>query len=350
MHCSVQSLLLKFKVPAGTSRGVLHTKPSWIIDLSHENVYGLGEISVIPGLSPEYENEQAFVDKIEQVVSAINQGACHPEKGFDEHLLSSLIDYPSILFGLETAWLDFTNGGKGIYFDNAFARGVKSIPINGLIWMGAPAYMRQQIEQKIADGFTTLKMKIGAIDLDAELEILRSIRANYSPEQLTLRVDANGAFDANTAPAILDKLADLAIHSIEQPIATGNIQAMRTLCARTPIPIALDEELIGIQKIAYKTQLLEVIRPQYIILKPSLHGGISGTREWIALAEARNIPWWMTSALESNIGLNAICQLAGAYENSLPQGLGTGALYENNVESDLLVKNGQIRKVAPKEA
>jgi o-succinylbenzoate synthase len=346
MHCTVQPIVLKFKVPAGTSRGVLLTKPSWIVELIDEDIRGKGEISIIPGLSPEFTDEQLFTDKIHEIVKAINEGICDSKKGFDAAFLAELSDFPSILFGLETAWLDFKNGGKGIYFDNAFSRGEKSIPINGLIWMGDPDYMRQQIAQKIADGFTTLKMKIGAIGLNEELDILRSIRANYSPEELTLRVDANGAFQPHEAPQILEHLAELGIHSIEQPIAAGNSAAMHQLCSKTPIPIALDEELIGVNQSTDKIKLLEEIEPQYIILKPSLHGGISGTHEWIALAEAHNIPWWMTSALESNIGLSAICQLAGEYDNVLPQGLGTGGLYENNFESNLVLANGTIRQVS----
>ena len=205
--------------------------------------------------------------------------------------------------------------------------------------------MTEQITQKLAAGFTTIKMKIGAMDLDTELELLQSIRKNYSKEEITLRVDANGAFDEGTAAVVLQKLADLDIHSIEQPIKAGNIEAMKKLCLTSPTPIALDEELIGIYNTEEKIKLLETIQPQYIILKPSLHGGISGTKEWIALAEERNIQWWMTSALESNVGLEVICQLAGEYSNSLPQGLGTGSLYTNNSESPLTVAEGMIFRV-----
>jgi L-alanine-DL-glutamate epimerase-like enolase superfamily enzyme len=211
--------------------------------------------------------------------------------------------------------------------------------------MGSEAFMAEQITQKLAAGFTTIKMKIGAMDLDTELELLHSIRKNYSKEEITLRVDANGAFDAEKAEVVLQKLADLDIHSIEQPIKAGNCEAMKKLCLTSPIPIALDEELIGIYEREEKIKLLETIQPQYIILKPSLHGGISGTKEWIALAEERNIQWWMTSALESNVGLEVICQLAGEYSNLLPQGLGTGSLYTNNSESPLTVAEGMIFRV-----
>jgi O-succinylbenzoate synthase len=307
MNCWVEFIDLKFIQPAGTSRGVLYSKPSWILHLNQGMVTGKGEISVIPGLSPDYSDQISFEKKIDEVLSQLNGDGCNPEEGIASSLLNSLKDFPSILFGLETAWLDFEHGGKGIYL-----------------------------------GFTTIKMKIGAIDLITELKILRSIREKFSADQLTLRVDANGAFAKTEATKVLQQLAELEIHSIEQPIPAGTWDDMSELCKYTPVPIALDEELIGITSREKKTELLETICPQYIILKPSLHGGISGTKEWIELAEAQNIPWWMTSALESNLGLNAICQFSAEYENPLPQGLGTGSLYENNFESDLTVKNGFI--------
>jgi o-succinylbenzoate synthase len=333
---------LQFLRPAGTSRGVLHSKPSWILHLNHRDIVGKGEISIIPGLSPEFSDQLSFEKKIDEVISALNNGAWNPTEGIDPFLLESLQHFPSVLFGLETAWLDFKNGGKSNYFNNAFSLGEQKIPINGLVWMGTPEFMQEQIDQKLNAGFTTIKMKIGAIDLEAELSILRSIRKQYDPDQLTLRVDANGAFSKTEATKVLQKLSELDIHSIEQPIAAGSWVDMKELCQSTPIPIALDEELIGIYPQKDKIELLEIIRPQYIILKPSLHGGISGTRQWIELAEAQNIPWWITSALESNIGLNAICQLTAQYNNPLPQGLGTGSLYENNFESDLVVRDGFI--------
>jgi len=342
MNCWVEFIDLKFIQPAGTSRGVLYSKPSWILHLNQGMVTGKGEISVIPGLSPDYSDQISFEKKIDEVLSQLNGDGCNPEEGIASSLLNSLKDFPSILFGLETAWLDFEHGGKGIYFDNSFSQGDRKIPINGLVWMGTPEFMQEQIDQKLKSGFTTIKMKIGAIDLITELKILRSIREKFSADQLTLRVDANGAFAKTEATKVLQQLAELEIHSIEQPIPAGTWDDMSELCKYTPVPIALDEELIGITSREKKTELLETICPQYIILKPSLHGGISGTKEWIELAEAQNIPWWMTSALESNLGLNAICQFSAEYENPLPQGLGTGSLYENNFESDLTVKNGFI--------
>lgn len=337
MNCWVEFIDLQFIRPAGTSRGILHSKPSWILYISDGEHTGKGEISVIPGLSPEYKDMESFEEKIREVCVFLEDGVWSIEHG-----LALWEDYPSIRFGVETALLDLQNGGRGVYFDNAFARGEKKIPINGLVWMGTPDFMEEQIEQKLKDGFSTIKMKIGAIDLDSELSILRSIREHYSAENLTLRVDANGAFTKENAAPVLEALAELEIHSIEQPIAAGQFEAMRDLCKNTPVPIALDEELIGINSPEEKEILLETIRPQYIILKPSLHGSISGTKEWIRIAEEKNIPWWMTSALESNIGLNAICQFTAEYENNLPQGLGTGSLYKNNFQSELVVEKGEI--------
>lgn len=337
MKATFQRLELIFKVPAGTSRGTLKTKNSWILSLEKDGVIGKGEISIIEGLSPDFKDLQSFEAKIEETCLFLRTWSI-------EHRawMENLQEFPAILFGFETALLDLQNGGKGIIFENDFSRGKRKIPINGLVWMGSEEFMSQQIKQKIAEGFTTIKMKIGAIDLNTEISLLKSIREKYSEQELTLRVDANGAFTPSQAKSVLKQLAELKIHSIEQPIKAGQWEEMKELCSNTPTPIALDEELIGITDKQEKINLLETIQPQYIILKPSLHGGISGTQEWITLAETKKIPWWITSALESNIGLNAICQLAGEYKNSLPQGLGTGALFKNNIECGLRVENGLI--------
>lgn len=337
MHASFYHLPLHFKKPAGTSRGFMHTKNSWILELEENGIIGRGEISIIEGLSPEFTDIVSFEKKIKEICSDLEQGARNKEQGF-EHLG----DFPSIKFGVETALRDLSTGGKGIIFDNAFSRGEQKIPINGLVWMGDEAYMIEQIDQKIKEGYSTIKMKIGAIELKTELQILKKIRKDFSAEKITLRVDANGAFSRQEAHILLQRLADLDIHSIEQPIRQGKWKEMQMLCSNTPTPIALDEELIGIEEKVNKIDLLETIQPQFIILKPSLHGGISGTQEWIRLAEERNIGWWITSALESNIGLNAICQLAGEYNIEIPQGLGTGSLYTNNIPSDLEIDAGMI--------
>jgi len=317
-----------FKRPSGTSRGILTEKHAWFIEIwdeSSPDTIGRGECSIIPGLSPDFESFEKYEAQLEDLCEDLNL---------------DLTEWPSLKFGLECALLDLENGGKNIIFDNDFRRGEKSILINGLVWMGDRDFMLEQIHEKIEAGFSTIKMKIGAIDFSSELELLKIIR-DFS-ESLTLRVDANGAFAPSDALAKLNALADLRIHSIEQPIKAGQWESMRELCSLTPLDIALDEELIGINNSQKKTELLETIKPQFIILKPSLHGGISGTKEWISLAEERKIPWWMTSALESNIGLNAICQLTAEYRNDLPQGLGTGSLYTDNIPSNLLVQNGSI--------
>lgn len=322
----------QFKRPSGTSRGVLTEKHAWFLEIWNEDnpdIIGTGECSIIPGLSPDYENDEQYEQKLISVCNNLSQ---------------DLIDFPSIQFGVETALLDLKNGGKGFFFDNDFTNGKQKIAINGLIWMGDEAFMQEQIEQKIAEGFTTIKLKIGAIDFESEIALLKSIRNRFSSEQITLRVDANGAFPIEEALNKLTQLSELDMHSIEQPIKAGKWLEMSQLCSSTPLPIALDEELIGINTVNDKIRLLEVISPQFIILKPSLHGGIKGCREWIDLAEERNISWWMTSALESNVGLDAICQFTAEYNNNLPQGLGTGSLYIENTPTNLKVENGMIFK------
>ena len=337
MKATFTKLELHFKRPVGTSRGIMNIKNSWILKLTKDEITGVGEISIIEGLSPDFENSESFEKKIQEVCLLIE----NRQLTINNFILDN---NPSIKFGVETALRDLQNGGKGIIFDNDFTSGKRKLPINGLIWMGDESFMNEQIEQKLEEGFSTLKMKIGAIDFETELKLLQSIRKRHSKNEITLRVDANGSFLLHQAKSVLEQLAELDIHSIEQPIKVGQWDEMKKLCEISPTPIALDEELIGIEDVSKKIELLETIRPQYIILKPSLHGGISGTQEWIQLAEERTIPWWLTSALESNIGLNAICQLAGEYKNKLPQGLGTGSLYTNNVESDLVVENGFIFK------
>ena len=322
----------QFKRPSGTSRGVLTEKHGWFLEVwntEDSEVIGIGECSIIPGLSPDFDSFESYERMLTAVCADTN---------------IDLDEWPSIKFGLETALLDLENGGQRIIFNNGFSKGKQSIAINGLIWMGESSFMHEQIEEKLNAGFTTLKMKIGAIDFESEIKILQSIRDRYTKEQITLRVDANGAFSPEEAEHKLSILADLDIHSIEQPIKAGQYKAMAELCTKTKLPIALDEELIGIHIKVDKINLLKQVKPQFIILKPSLHGGISGTKEWIEIAESHNIPWWITSALESNIGLNAICQLAAEYDNLLPQGLGTGSLYVNNIPSSLVVKNGFISR------
>lgn len=335
LKTSVHKHTLNFKRPSGTSRGVLTDKDSWIVEIWEKNnpsVKGIGEISIIKSLSPEWNEEYpAF---IEETLEQIND--------LDFPFLTSLTAYPSLRFGLESAYRDLMNGGQQIYYPNKFSRGEDSILINGLIWMGNKNEMMEQIEAKLKDGFHCIKMKIGAINFEEECALLEYIRSQYSLEQIELRVDANGAFNADDAMDKLSRLSEFHLHSIEQPIKQGQWESMRRLCASTPLPIALDEELIGIESIEEKQVLLEKIQPQYIILKPSLVGGFKSCDEWISVAESLGISWWVTSALESNIGLNAIAQYTYEKNNPLPQGLGTGQLYTNNIPSGLELLNDKL--------
>lgn len=325
---------LKFIKPAGTSRGVLHTKNSWILTLSDGRNEGYGEFSIIETLSPDWSTD--YPKTLIEIAEQINKGI-----GIDD-LIQKHKAKPSIVFGLETAQLDLKYGGQRMLFQTNFFSGKQQIPINGLIWMNDAATMKQSIEDKLQEGFDCIKLKIGAIDYEDELQLLKSIRDSFSENEIEIRVDANGAFSPAEAKIVLDDLHSLAIHSIEQPIKQGQIKEMAELCRSAATPIALDEELIGIHDKKNKTDLLDQIQPQYIILKPSLHGGIRGSREWIHLAEERNIGWWMTSALESNIGLNCISQFASSFASKMYQGLGTGSLYHNNIESPLTVEKGHI--------
>jgi o-succinylbenzoate synthase len=334
---------LVFKFDAGTSRGVLKKKDVfWIkaLYLDQPEIAGWGEAAPLVKLSlddrPDFENIlQQTLEQMATIAWSQNENEVLSQVG---QLIPVYL--PSIKFGLETAILDLINGGKKKILGQDFFEGNRTIPINGLIWMGEKDFMLEQINEKFEQGFDCIKMKIGAIDFKQELELLTYIRERYSKDQITLRVDANGAFSPEEALAKLHELAEFDLHSIEQPIAAGNWEAMRKLCEATPLPIALDEELIGVEN---KGELLDAIRPQHIILKPTLLGGILETKEWITLAEERNIGWWMTSALESNIGLNAIAQLADSLGASIPQGLGTGKLYQNNLKSPLEIDQGHIR-------
>lgn len=323
---------LIFKQPSGTSRGVLTTKKSYFFFLRKNNITAIGECGLLQGLScddvPEYEE--------------VLQQVCSDIANYEYWLNEGLINFPSIRFGLEMALLDWYYGGNSILFPSAFTANEASININGLIWMGTKGAMQQQIEAKLNDGFKCLKLKIGAIDFNEEIELLKFIRESFSPEQLEIRVDANGAFNAEDALEKLNTLSAFSLHSIEQPIKAGQWQQMAQLCKQTPFPIALDEELIGIHTFQHKQQLLAEIKPQYIILKPSLLGGIESCNEWIELADRMNIGWWITSALESNIGLNAIAQYTFTLNSNMPQGLGTGQLYTNNFESPLTLLGDRL--------
>ncbi len=337
-----------FRFEARTSRGRMTQKKSWFLrlwdDREPERV-GVGECSLLSGLSPENpENIESQLAALANALRAMPaEAALFPFgelRNFAEKRLA-IGNSPALLFAFETALLDWQLGGKRHIFPNAFVQG-EAIPINGLIWMGGLDAMLQQIEIKIRDGFTTIKMKVGGLDFEKECDILQYVRRKYFRDQITLRLDANGAFKKGDARYKLNQLARFEIHSIEQPVPVGSPE-WKDLCRQSPIPIALDEELIGVADRHHKEELLDRIQPQYIILKPSLHGGLSGCAEWIDVAKARGIDFWMTSALESNIGLNAIAQFTAGYAPTLPQGLGTGGLYHNNWESPLVVDAGQIR-------
>ena len=331
MIARYQHYELQFRRPAGTSRGTYKSRPVWYLFLEADGRTGVGECAPLPGLSRE---TPAMVEQYLQEIST------NPRLFIQQPEL--LKDIPSVRFGLETALLDIQNGGKQQPFPSEFTSGLKGIPINGLIWMGETEYMGSQIIEKLEDGYRCIKMKIGAIDFEKELELLEGIRNMCCQHPVTLRVDANGAFSPAEALEKLNRLAKFDLHSIEQPIATGQWTEMGKLCDETPIPIALDEELIGINSRNKKEQLLDTIRPQYLVLKPSLHGGLFGCEEWIELAEARSIGWWVTSYLESNIGLNAIAQWTFTKKEKMHQGLGTGQLFTNNIDSPLEIRGEQL--------
>ena len=337
---------LDFRFEAGTSRGILTHKDTWFVkvyDADNPSVFGLGECGPLIGLSTD--DLPNFDEDLQKIVAAFNR---YDVEVFTWNL-SLIIDqlipnqYPSIRFGIETALHDFLNGGKRIIFDNEFSRGQQAIAINGLIWMGNKDFMLTQIEEKLASGYTTLKMKVGALDFEQECELLALIRQRYSAEQITLRLDANGAWAPEEAKQKLERLASFSIHSIEQPIKPQQPEALAALCAASPVPIALDEELIGVIDYMQKLRLLKKLKPQYIVLKPTLLGGFQHCREWIEVANRLKIKWWITSALESNIGLNAVSQFAATFNNTLPQGLGTGQLYYNNIASPLVIEQGTLR-------
>lgn len=332
LKATYQKYILDFKRPSGTSRGILTQKETWFIILEKDGKKGIGECGILRTLSiddrPDYE------EKLKWTCDNIQLGL--------DRLWEELIEFPSIQFGLEMAFQSLQSTNPFVLFPSAFTNGTATININGLVWMGEESFMKQQIEDKLKAGFRCIKLKIGAIDFEKELSLLAFIRTHFDENKIEIRVDANGAFQPEEAMDKLNRLAPFKIHSIEQPIAQHQTEQMAVLCQTTPIPIALDEELIGVFTKEDKLQLLQKIQPQYIILKPSLVGGFRGTQEWIDSAESLGIQWWITSALESNIGLNAIAQWTFLQKNPLPQGLGTGGLYTNNFDCPLQVKNGEL--------
>ncbi|MFH4968269.1 o-succinylbenzoate synthase [Gaetbulibacter sp. M240] len=323
---------LNFKQASGTSRGVLKTKDTWFLILNNGIETGIGECGMFKGLS--VDDRPDFEEKLQWVCKHIDLGL--------EGLLKETLEFPSIQFGLEMAFKSLQSEYPFELFPSKFSEGKDAIEINGLIWMGSERFMKKQISEKLKSGFKCIKMKIGAIEFEQELKLLRSIRKDFSAKEIELRVDANGAFTPEEALDKLKILSELDLHSIEQPIKQGQVDDMAKLCDLTPLPIALDEELIGVFSDTKKKALLQTIKPQFIILKPSLVGGFAGSDAWITFAEQDKIGWWITSALESNIGLNAIAQFTYQKQSLLPQGLGTGGLFTNNVESPLEVIQGAL--------
>lgn len=326
----------------GTSKGTLNARTVWYLIAWNEEqpqLQGIGEAALFPGHSKEFPADVRL--KLTEL--------CERTDNWAERMTTDLVDAPSVRFAVEQCLKDLEAGGTKTLFPSDFTLGRMGIPINGLVWMGDKATMKQRIRAQIEGGYSTVKMKIGAIGIDDELELLRAVRKEYGAGDITLRVDANGAFNARNAMNVLQRLAELEVHSIEQPVAPGLFEVMEELCACTPIPIALDEDLIGLNTDDAKADLLDHVKPQHIVIKPSLVGGWAATHEWIDLATARGIGWWITSALESSIGLNAIAQFTATLNVTTAQGLGTGAVYADNIPSPLLAERGFLR-YRPEEA
>ncbi|MHA6280227.1 o-succinylbenzoate synthase [Salinimicrobium sp. CAU 1759] len=332
MKASYSKYILNFKRPSGTSRGVLTQKETWFLILKKDGKTGIGECGILRSLS--FDDRPDYEEKLKWVCENIALG--------EEQLWEELREFPSIQFGVEMAFRSLAANDPFLLFPSEFTRGQAAIPINGLVWMGEEQFMKEQIVQKIKEGFNCIKLKIGAIDFETEIELLKYIRREFTSEEIEIRVDANGAFLPAEALDKLKRLSELELHSIEQPIKQGQPEEMAKLGKTSPLPIALDEELIGVTDVTEKKKLLQIIEPQYLIFKPSLIGGMKGTQEWIDLLEKRKAHWWITSALESNVGLNAIAQFTYNLKNPMPQGLGTGGLYTNNFESPLEVDKGEL--------
>lgn len=332
MQATYKKYILNFKRPSGTSRGVLTQKETWFLILEENGKKGIGECGILRSLS--YDDRPDYEERLKWVCENIHLGK--------EKLWEELREFPSIQFGVEIAFRSLEAEDPFLLFPSQFSQGNVSIAINGLVWMGEEQFMKEQIIQKIENGFRCIKLKIGAIDFDREIELLKFIRKEFTSEEIEIRVDANGAFKPSEAIEKLERLSELELHSIEQPIKQGQPEEIAALCEKTPLAIALDEELIGITTVTDKQKLLQIIQPQYLIFKPSLIGGFKGTEEWIDVARSQKTGWWVTSALESNVGLNAIAQHTHTLRNEMPQGLGTGGLYTNNFQSPLEVENGHL--------
>ena len=326
----------------GTSKGPIHARTVWYLiawDEEAPELKGIGEAALFPGHSKEFPADVKL--KLTEL--------CERTDNWAQRMITDLVDVPSVRFAVEQCLRDLDAGGTKTLFPSEFTLGRSGIPINGLVWMGDKSTMKQRIREQIEGGCSTVKMKIGAIGIDDELALLKGVRQEYNASDITLRVDANGAFNAQQAPDVLKRLAELEVHSIEQPVPPGLFEVMEELCATTPVPIALDEDLIGLNTRDAKVDLLDNVKPHWIVIKPSLVGGWGATHEWIELAKARGIGWWITSALESSIGLNAVAQFTATLNVSIAQGLGTGKVYTNNIPSPLLAEKGLLR-YRPEEA
>ena len=342
MKVSLEERVFHFKQPAGTSRGVYTERKSWMVTVSDGERRGVGECAPLPDLSCDARSDYAgvlrrFCDQLE-----LTQG----EDAALRRLYEDMREYPSMLFGVETAMLNLRGGDR--LFDTPFSRGEEGIPINGLVWMGSYDEMLRRMEQKLEQGFRCVKLKVGAIDFEQELDLVRRIRDRFSHREVELRLDANGGFSYDEALYKLELLSQYAIHSIEQPIKAGQWGFMAQLCRESPLPIALDEELIGVNDPEMKSHMLGIVKPAYIVLKPSLHGGMTGCREWVAAANEHEVGSWMTSALESNIGLNAIAQFCSSLYGeriSMPQGLGTGLLFTDNIPMPLEIRGDLLWRI-----
>jgi o-succinylbenzoate synthase len=340
LQASFSKRVFQFNFKARTSRGLMKDKTSWFIkiwDAADSNVFGIGEAGPLPGLSADHSPD--FEEKLVDVIAKFNELSIRsPSLDIVATIVPS--DLSSIRFAFETAILDLQNEGKRVIYMNNFLEG-REIPINGLVWMGEMDFIMTQINQKIDEGFSCIKLKVGGLDFDRECDTLHYLRKRYFRDNVTIRLDANGGFRIDTVLYKLEELAKFSVHSLEQPLKPG-MDETEALCRKSPIPIALDEELIGKNSRDEKEKLLEKIKPQFIVLKPTLHGGLQGCAEWITIAQSFGVGYWITSALESSIGLNAICQFTANYETPIPQGLGTGSIYQNNFASPLTVKNGFI--------
>ena len=336
LRAEYKKFTFPFIKPMGTSRGVLFHRETFILALHDDKGrVGFGECAPLSKLS--FDDKPEFETFLKNVCLDLTAGCA-----IDAFQLA---DWPAIRFGVETATLALRRFHQSL-FATDFTRGLGTIPTNGLIAMASPEEMLDQVFQKVEAGFRCIKIKVGANDFDDECRLLHEVRKRWAAGEIELRLDANGAFSKTDALEKLHVLAGFQVHSIEQPIRRGTWQEMAHICTRSPLPIALDEELIGIHEGEEKRRLLETIRPAFLILKPTLLGGFAACQEWISLCESHGVGFWVTSILESNIGLNAIAQWTSTLSTSMTQGLGTGRLFSLNFELPITLR-GEALHYAP---